>query len=212
MKRYLLTGLVILLPLALTIAIIGFVVNFLTKPFMGIVSHFLAQTDIGIRGFFIFSPHQILKYGSQLIILVCLFLAILLLGMVARWYFVKWFIHLGEQILHKLPLVNKVYRATKDIITHLFGQGKNNFKQVVMVPFPTDGIYCIGLLSQMAPKTCSNAAKKEMISVFVPTAPNPTTGFTIMYGVDEIRHLDMRPEEAIKYIVSCGMVTPVDKD
>lgn len=211
MKRYLLTGLIILLPLAVTIAIIGFIVNFLTKPFMGIVSHFLSQTDIGIRGFLIFSPHQTLKYGSQLIILVGLFLAILLLGMVARWYLVKWFILLGERILHKLPLVNKIYRTTKDIITHLFGQGKNTFKQVVMVPFPTEGIYCIGLLSQVAPKVCSEAAKTDMISVFVPTAPNPTTGFTIMYPIHEIKYLNMRPEEAVKYIVSCGMVTPLEE-
>lgn len=212
MKRYLLTGLILLLPLALTIAIIGFVVNFLTKPFMGIVSHFLKQTYVANEGFLIFSPEQTLRLGSQLIILICLFLAILFIGMLARWYLINWVIQISERILHKLPLVNKVYKTTKDIITNLFGQGKNTFKQVVLVPFPCKGIYTLGLLSQKAPKECSEKTGHSLYSVFVPTAPNPTTGFTIMFQEAEIIHVDMKPEDAIKFIVSCGMVTPPDEN
>lgn len=208
MKKYLITGIIILLPLAMTIAIIGFVVNFLTKPFMGIVSNLLAQTNFINHGFLFFTPQQTLKFGSQLIILVCLFLFILFLGMVARWFLVKWIIALGELILHKLPLVNKIYKTTKDIVNHLFGQDRTSFKQVVLVPFPRAGIFTLGLLSQKAPARCSDAVDAPLISVFVPTAPNPTTGFTIMYKSDDILFVDMKVEEAIKYIVSCGMVAP----
>ena len=211
MKRYLLTGLILLLPLALTIAIIGFVVNFLTKPFMGIVSHFLKQTYIANEGLLIFSPEQTLRLSSQLIILVVLFLVIFFLGMVARWYLVNWLIQVSEKILHRLPLINKVYKTTKDIITNLFGHGKSSFKQVVMVPFPGEGIYTLGLLSQKAPSECGKKTGLTMFSVFVPTAPNPTTGFTIMFQEKEIVFIDMKPEDAIKYIVSCGMVTPPDE-
>jgi len=208
MKKYLITGIIILSPLALTIAIIAFVVNFLTKPFTGIVSNLLAQTNLADRGFLFFSPEQTLQFGSQLVILICLFLMILFLGMIARWFLVKWIIALGEVILHRLPLVNKVYKTTKDIITHLFGQERTSFKQVVLVPFPRSGVFTLGLLSQKAPKQCSDAANTPLVSVFVPTAPNPTTGFTIMYKTDEIFFIDMKVEEAIKYIVSCGMVAP----
>lgn len=210
MKRHLITGLVLLLPLALTIAIIGFVVNFLTKPFMGIVSHFLSKTHLATYGFLFFSPDQTIRYMSQFIILVCLFLIILILGMVARWYLIHWLISIGENILHRLPLINKVYKTVKDIIINLFGQGKNSFQQVVMVPFPGKGIYALGLLSQSAPAVCSSAAGEEMFSIFIPTAPNPTTGFTVMYKASEIIHLSMRIEDAIKYIVSCGMVSPAE--
>lgn len=208
MKRYLLTGLILLLPLALTIAIIGFVVNFLTKPFMGIVSHFLKQTHLANEGLLLLSPEQTLRVSSQLIILICLFLAILFIGMIARWYLVNWIIQLSEKILHRLPLVNKVYKTTKEIITNLFGHGKNTFKQVVMVPFPGSGIYTLGLLSAKAPQICSETSECNMYSVFIPTAPNPTTGFTIMFRESEIRFLEMKPEDAIKYIVSCGMIIP----
>ncbi len=208
MKKYLLTGLILLLPLALTIAIIAFVVNFLTKPFMGIVSHFLKQTPLANEGFLIFSPDQMLEFSSQLIILICLFLVILFIGMIARWYFVHWFIQVSEQILHRLPLVNKVYKASKEIINSFLGHGKNSFKQVVMVPFPGDGIYCLGLLSKEAPQECSENAKTRLFSVFIPTAPNPTTGFTVMFKECDIFYMEMKPEDAIKYIVSCGTVTP----
>ena len=208
MKKYLLTGLVLLLPLALTIAIIGFVVNFLTKPFMGMVSHLLAKTEIANKGFLIFSPEQTIRLGSQFIILVCLFLVILIIGMIARWYLVNWVIQMGDKLLHRLPLINKVYRTTKDIITHLFGRGKNTFRQVVMVPFPGESVYTLGLLSYKAPRVCSESVGSEMKSVFIPTAPNPTTGFTVMFKETDIHYVDMKTEDAIKYIVSCGMVTP----
>ena len=208
MKKHFIAGLILLLPLTLTIALIVFVVNFLTKPFMGIVSRVISTTNAASEGFFIFSPQQVIKYGSQFTILVCLFLLILILGMFARWYFFHWLIQLGEKILHRLPVISKIYRTFKDIVTHLFGQGKNTFKQVVMVPFPDQGIYAIGLLSQKAPKLCCDAVGRELHSVFIPTAPNPTTGFIMMYRTEEILFLNIKPEEAIKYIVSCGMVAP----
>jgi uncharacterized membrane protein len=211
MKKYFLTGVIILLPLALTLAIIAFVVNFLTKPFMGVVAHLLSTYSIANKGFLIFSPEQTLKYTSELIILICLFLVILTLGMLARWVFISWIINLGEKILHKLPLVNKVYKTTKDIVTNLFSGGKNTFRKVVLVPFPGHGIYAIGLLSEEAPKECSEKTGAELVSVFVATAPNPATGFVVMYKKSELIHLDMRPEDAIKYIVSCGVVTPEHK-
>ncbi len=208
MKKYFLTGLIILLPLALTLTIIAFVVNFLTKPFMGVVAHLLSKSEIVNKGLLIFSPEQTIRYTSQLIILACLFLAITTLGMLARWVFFRWIIVLGEKILHKLPLINKVYKTTKDIVTQLFSQGKNTFRTVVLVPFPGPGIYAIGLLSEPAPKECSEKTGGKKYSVFVATAPNPATGFVIMYNESDLIFLDMKPEDAIKYIVSCGVVTP----
>ena len=205
MKKYFLTGLIILLPLVLTIAILSFVVNFLTKPFMGFVAHILSNYKIVNTGFFIFSPEQTLRYSSQLLILISL---LVLLGMLARWVFIRWLFSLGEKILHRLPFVNKVYKTTKDIITNLFNQGKNTFRQVVLVPFPGPGVYAIGLLSEAAPKECSEKLKHELLSVFVATAPNPATGFVVMYPRKDIIFLKMKPEDAIKYIVSCGVVTP----
>jgi uncharacterized membrane protein len=203
MKKYFLTGLILLLPIVLTVLIIAFVVRLLTNPFIGIVTHFF--TLEGGHGIF-FSNPKVLLILSQLIILVVLFLFILFLGMVARWFFIHWLISAGEYILHKLPLINKVYKISKEIVSHLFGEEKRSFKQVVLVPFPKEGIYALGFLSEKAPQEISDQVNSEMVSVFVPTTPNPTTGFTLMFKVKDIYYLKMKPEAALKYIVSCGIV------
>ena len=80
----------------------------------------------------------------------------------------------------------------------------------MLVPFPKEGIYTLGFLSEKAPREINEALKTEMVSVFVPTTPNPTTGFTVIYNVKDLYYLKMKPEAAIKFIVSCGIVHPDD--
>ena len=208
MKKYFVTGLIILLPLTVTIAIIIFIVNFLTKPFIGFVMKYLAETKIKDLGFFILSQEQVIKYGSQIIILIALFFLTLLLGYIARWFFVKTLISISDKILHKIPIVNKVYKTTQEIIKTLFVTDKKSFKKVVLVPFPKSNTYGIGLVSRESPKTCSKIQKKDLVSVFIPTTPNPTSGFLLMFEKKDLIFLDMKTEEAIKYIVSCGVVVP----
>lgn len=211
MKKHFITGLVILLPLVVTIAVAIFLVNFLTQPFIGIVSAILAKFNIINKGFLFLSPEQLLNYGSKLIILVLLFLFTVGLGMVTRWFLINALFRLGDRVLHRIPVVNTVYKTTQDIIRTLFVSDKNTFKQVVMVPFPRSDVFVLGLISRESPRMCSNAAKEELVSVLVPTTPNPTTGFLLMYKRSELIDIDMKPEDAIKYIVSCGVIIPEEK-
>ncbi|NBO23856.1 MAG: DUF502 domain-containing protein [Chlamydiae bacterium] len=208
MKKYFITGLVILLPLAMTVAIVAFIVNFLTQPFMGLVTRFLSEFNIANHGFLILSPEQTLKYGSQLLILVSLMVITVFLGMIARWFFFKSLINFSDKLLHKIPVVNKVYKTSQEIIKTLFSSDKNSFKTVVMVPFPNESSYAIGLIARESPKECSRICNEELISVLIPTTPNPTTGYLLMYRKSQIIELKMKPEEAIKYIVSCGVIIP----
>ncbi len=212
MKKYFITGLVILLPLAVTIAIVVFIVNFLTGPFIGFVSKFLREIGIINNGFLFLDSEQVVKYGAQLIILIGLVLVTVALGMIARWFFFKTLIQWSDRLLHKIPLVNKVYKTSQEIIKTLFSKDKNSFRRVVMVPFPMQGSYVIGLISKESPKLCSEKAGERLFSVLIPTTPNPTTGFLLMYRESEIIDLEMKPEEAIKYIVSCGVITPGEEE
>ena len=212
MRKYFITGLVILLPLAVTIAVVFFVVNFLTKPFIGFVSQFLSKTAIKEIGFLFFSPEQVLLYGSKLIILIGLFLFTLILGLIARWFLFKTLIKISDTIIHRIPLVNKVYKTTQEIIRTLFASDKNSFKQVVMAPFPNKKTYSLGLVSRDSPKTCQKALNSDLVSVFVPTTPNPTTGFLLMFRKEDLIFIDMKTEDAIKYIVSCGVIIPESED
>ncbi|MBS0625336.1 MAG: DUF502 domain-containing protein [Verrucomicrobia bacterium] len=210
MKKYFLTGLVILLPIAVTIAIIAFIINLLTKPFMGLVTQLLSHTQIPSWG--IITSEQMVRSISQAIILFGLFLITLVLGMVARWFLFHALLKGGDKLIYRIPLVNKVYKTTKDIITTLFASKKNSFKQVVMVPFPTGNCYCLGLVTRDAPQTCQKATKTEMVTVFIPTTPNPTTGYLMVCPTSDLILLNMKSEDAIKYIVSCGAIQPGKKE
>ncbi|NGX39722.1 MAG: hypothetical protein KR126chlam1_01055 [Chlamydiae bacterium] len=208
MRKHFITGLVILLPLTVTVLVLGFLIRFLTQPFVGLFSNFLSQLNIVNRGFLFLSPEQLLKYGSQLLILISLFVLTVCLGMITRWFFINALFRLGDKILHKIPIVNTVYKTTQEIIKTLFASDKNSFKQVVMAPFPSPGSYMLGLISREAPPQCSKSVNEELISVLIPTTPNPTTGFLIMFKKQDLVYLDLKPEDAIKTIVSCGVIHP----
>jgi uncharacterized membrane protein len=211
MKKHFITGLVILLPLVVTIAVVIFLVNFLTDPFIDGVSALLAKMHIINKGFLFLSPDQLVRYGAKIIILILLFLFTVALGIIARWFLINTFFRLGDKILHRIPVVNTVYKTTQDIINTLFVSDKNSFKQVVMVPFPRPDVFVLGLIARDSPQICSQTAGEDLVSVFVPTTPNPTTGFLLMFKRADLIPIDMKPEDAIKYIVSCGVIIPEAK-
>lgn len=211
MKKYFLTGLIILLPLIVTIMVITFLVNFLTQPFIGMVSTFFSHFQIINKGFLFLSPEQLIRYSSQFIIILLLFFLTIAIGVITRSIFINSVIKMGDRIIHRIPIIKTVYKTTQDIINTLFASDKNSFKQVVLVPFPRDGIYVLGLVARESPSVCSKATEEELISVLIPTTPNPTTGYLLMYKKADLIPVDMKPEEAIKYIVSCGVIVPEDR-
>ncbi len=211
MKKYFVTGIVILLPLVVTIAVVIFLVNFLTQPFIGAVSATLAKYQIFNHGFLFLSQEQLVNYGSKIIILILLFLFTVIVGMITRWFLIHALVRLGDKILHRIPFVNTVYKTTQDIINTLFVSDKNSFKQVVMVPFPRADVFVLGLVARDSPRSCSEAAGNDLVSVFVPTTPNPTTGFLLMFKRQDLILIDMKPEEALKFIVSCGVIIPASQ-
>ncbi len=208
LKKHFITGLVILLPMAVTIMVIAFIVNFLTAPFTGLIVHVLEELNVAQEGFLFLSHDQLIRYMSKSLILVLLFILTIGLGVLTRWFFIQGALKVGDSLLHRIPLFNTVYKTTQDIIKTLFVSDKNSFKQVVMVPFPRADIYALGLISRESPEICSESAKTTLISVLIPTTPNPTTGFLLMYKQEDLIYLDMKPEDAIKYIVSCGVIVP----
>lgn len=200
MKKYFISGLVFLLPIAITLAIVNFVIEMLTKPFQNVFNKVLSS--LGVH------PYIFLTQTSSLIILALLFAFTLLVGAFVRWFVTRRVIRLGEYIISHIPLINKIYKASQDVIQTLIASPTSSFKQVVMVPFPNENSYCLGLLVKESPKECTDCANGELVSVFVPTTPNPTTGFILMFSKEKVRPTDISVEDALKYIISCGMITP----
>lgn len=200
MKKYFLAGLALLLPLMITLFLAFFLLNFLTKPFSGLFSNLFSSYDL--------SPTTI-GYLSQVTIIITFFLTTIVIGVFARFFFLKIFIRASDKLFRKIPIINKVYKTTKELINTIFITDKTAFKRVVLAPFPSSDTYCLGFISRTSPKSCSNALNSNLLTVFVPTTPNPTTGFLLICEEEKLIFLDeIKPEEAIKYIVSCGVIQP----
>lgn len=206
MKKYFITGLVLLLPLALTVLIVIFIVNFFTNPFIGVVRGFLDQLGVLQKGFLFLSAAQVQLYASKLLILVLLFFFTVFLGWLTQWVIVHYFIRLGDYIFHRIPFVRTIYKTSQDVIKTIFGTKTRSFKQVVLVPFPNKETYSVGLVTREEIPAFKGDEKKELLAVFVPTTPNPTSGFLMMFEAEDLVFLDMRVEDAFKYIISCGVI------
>lgn len=207
MKKYFLTGLVILLPLALTIAVVAFVFNFLTEPFVGMVQHVLAYFGLLGKSFFFLSSHDVQVLASKLIILILLFFFTVMLGALGRWFFVHYLLKVWDYVLHRIPFVSTIYKTCQDVIKTMFASKNKSFKQVVLVPFPSAESYSIGLVTNEELSAFNQTTLGPLTSVFVPTTPNPTSGFLMLYEDKDLVFLDMKVEDAFKYVISIGMIT-----
>ncbi len=128
-------------------------------------------------------------------------------GMVAKNYIGKKIIKLGNSIIVSVPVLNKVFLTLQQIMDVLVNQKKNMFGQVVLTPFPKEGSWCLGFITCRDIPTVSKSTGTDVVSVYVPTTPNPTSGFLLYTSESNLIHLDITPEMAIKSIVSAGMVT-----
>ena len=187
LKRLFIRGLLALIPLVATIYVLDFIFSFLDG--------FL---DVFIRGIF---GIEIPGVGALTSILL-----ILLIGFVVTNVVGARLIAYSEKLLHKVPIAPKIYFAIKQIIDAFSMQGKHSFSKVAMVEYPRKGIYSIGFIISACRTEIQVAAGKKLINVFVPTTPNPTTGFLLMIPEDEIIILDMTVEDGLKLILSAGMV------
>lgn len=205
MKKNFMTGLAIILPLVLTILILMFLINFLTKPFMGFVEAILSRYDLLDHPFFIFSGNDILVFSSKIIILLLIFGIAILIGFVAQIFIIDYLFRIGDKLIHAIPLINKLYKGIQDTIHTLFNSKGTSFSQVVLVPFPYSSTYCIGFLTNEA-SADSDPEHRDRVSIFVPGTPNPTMGFMLMFRKDQLIVMDMKVEEAFKFLMSCGVV------
>lgn len=143
--------------------------------------------------------------------LLSLIVAVLMtsaVGHFARYYIGKKFILTMERIMLKIPLLNKIYSTVKQINEALTSSKKSSFKQVVLVEFPKEGLYSIGFITGEPKDLLKEITEEKVVNVFVPTTPNPTTGFLIMVPEKELIKLDIPVQDGIKIIISLGSITP----
>ncbi len=205
-KKHLLTGIVILLPVALTLVVIIFLFDFFTTPFVTILNPaiHLVETQLPFP-----VPHWFVLFLSRLFSLAFLCFFILFLGFVTQWLLIKNLFGLGNKIMSRIPIIKTIYKVAHEIFSALFAtDGKKAFKEAVMVPFPHKGSYCMGFRAGEVAEECREKIPVPVASVFVPTAPHPISGFLVLVPESDVKTVDLSNEEALKFLVSCGMIVP----
>lgn len=186
-RRYFMAGLISIIPLWVTILLIRTMVNLIedTMSFLPVKFH--------PKTYFPF-------YGIELILAILL---IILIGMVANNFFGKKLFHQGENLLTKIPVIRTVYQGVKHLTIGIFSD-KKIFSQVVLLEFPIKGLFFIGFVTGTSESLISPSSEKKMLKVFIPTTPNPTSGFFCFAHEEEATYLDISVDEAFKLIISAG--------
>lgn len=184
MKKYFITGLVVLLPLAITAAIFAFCLHLVAYPFSSLLTRLLAV-------------------AASIPLLI-------LLGILADKFFFPPLLLFGEDCLTHIPFINIVYKACKEMVKTFFSANSTAFRRVVLVPFPEPHILSIGFITRDELK---NLADSPHISVFMPSTPNPTVGFLMNFPKEQVTFINMPVDAALKAIISCGILfTSISKN
>ncbi|MBQ8660927.1 MAG: DUF502 domain-containing protein [Alphaproteobacteria bacterium] len=146
--------------------------------------------------------------GIGLVILVA---ALILVGMFAAGFLGRFFLRLGEWLVYKMPLVSTVYSLLKQVFETFFSSKTQAFKKVVMLEYPRKGIWILGFVSAELQGEVKDKLPGDMVGVFIPTTPNPTSGFLIFVPREDVTELSMSVEEGLKYVVTGGLAEPDER-
>lgn len=155
-----------------------------------------------------FQINQYLPYQIPGIGVIVLISGLILIGMFTTGYFGKFFVNLGEIIVSKMPFISSVYSLLKQVFETFFSDKKQSFNQVVMLEYPRKGLWVLGFVSAPVKGETANRFEQKMLNVFVPTTPNPTSGFLLFVPEEDVIKMQMSVEEGLKLVISCGIVTP----
>ena len=193
-KRYFVTGLLVVVPLYISFYILMLVAGFVDSLI------YMLPDPLNPASYL---PFKIPGFGIAVTVLVT-FLA----GVVATNFLGKKLVEIGEAILSWIPIIRTVYKGSKQFMETFFTKEGEGFRRVVLVEFPRKGLYSVGFVTSKATGEIQTKTKEVTINVFIPTTPNPTSGFYVAVPEDQLVSLEMSVEDAFKVIMSGGMVVP----
>ena len=185
-RNYFLTGVVVLIPIAISVYLVIFIVNLSAK---------LLPDEV--------NPNYYLPYNIPGVEILIAFIFITIIGGLSLSFIGKKLLQLINDLFKRIPVLRTIYSAVVQMI-ETFTKSKDNKKSVVLIEYPKKGTYAIGFATKENTGTIKKKTGKELINVFVPTTPNPTSGFLLMFPKEDVIYLDISFEEASKFIVSAG--------
>lgn len=194
MRRYLIAGLLIWLPLGVTVMVIKLLVDMMDQTLLVLPAAYHPDVLLGFH---------IPGLGVLLSVTV-----VLLTGVVAANFFGRRLVALWEKALARIPLVRPIYSAVKQLTETVFTSGGQSFRKVLLIEYPRKGIWTLAFQTGTAVGEAQSKTGEEVINVYVPTTPNPTSGFFLMVLRREVVELDMSVDDGLKMIISMGAVVP----
>lgn len=194
MRKYFITGLLVLVPLAITLWVLSLIINTMDQSLQLLPERWQPAALFGFN---------VPGAGTLLTLLV-----IFLTGLLTRNFIGKQVVHVWELLLTRIPIVNSIYSSVKQVSDTLFSSSGHAFRKAVLIQYPREGAWTIAFLTGVPGGDVRNHFSGDFISVYVPTTPNPTSGFFIMLPRADAIELDMSVDAALKYVVSMGVVSP----
>lgn len=193
-RRWLLAGLLVLVPLAITLAVLNWIVATLD------------QTLLILPG--AWHPDRLLGFHLPGFGVLLTFLIVLVIGALASNFLGKKLLIFGNAVLRRIPIVRSIYSSVKQVSDTLFSENGNAFRQALLVQWPREGVWTIGFLTGRPGGDVVNHLPGDYLSVYVPTTPNPTGGYFVMLKKTDCIELKMSVDEALTYVISMGVVVP----
>ncbi len=194
MNKYLITGLLIWIPLVITIWVLKLVVDTLDQSLLLLPEQWRTESFLGVH----------IPGMGVILTLVIVFAT----GVFATNFFGAQLVRLWHGILHRIPVVNSIYSSVKQISDTLFSSSGQAFRKALLVQWPCEGMWTIAFLTGTPGGDVVNHLRGDYVSVYVPTTPNPTGGYFVMVARKDVIELDMSVDAALKYIISMGVVAP----
>jgi uncharacterized membrane protein len=201
-KKYLIAGLLVWLPLTLTLWVLTSVLGLLDGIFGWILTGTQAVLPASAT-----APIEVLRHIPGLGLVVTL-LALLLTGIFATNMVGQWWLRQGSRLLNRIPIVKSIYNSIKQVSDTLFSSSGNAFREAVLVQYPREGAWTIAFVTGKPGGEAAQHLVGDYLSVYVPTTPNPTSGFFLMVPRRDVIELAMSVDEALKYVISMGVVAP----
>ena len=198
MKKYLITGLLIWIPLVITIWVLKLVVDVLDQSLRLLPDAWQTENWLGVH---------IPGLGAILTIVI-----VLLTGLFATNFFGAQLVEIWHDILHRIPVVNSIYSSVKQISDTLFSSSGQAFRKALLVQWPRENMWTIAFLTGTPGPGVARHLPPDCLSVYVPTTPNPTGGYFVIVQRRDVIELEMTVDQALKYIISMGVVPPLEKE
>jgi len=198
LRKYFLTGLLVVVPIAMTILVVRWLVHFVDSLLMAVLPEALRPEVL---------------YGLPVpgVGLVATLLLILLIGVLAANIFGRSLVTFSEKLVDRIPFVKGIYLLFKQVSDTVLNRDRGAFRKVVLIEYPRKGIWAVAFVTGVTKGEVQEITEQRLVNIFVPTTPNPTSGFYILVPEGDMIELSMTVEEAFKLVISGGMVTPPER-